>query len=138
MADPYVVTDYWVDGYTTNDTGEGEGEGLPDSYPAIPQREGTKFTLRTGILMRRASNGATRLRALQSMVKRDILIDHGACTEAEYLQLMAFYAQYQLQSFSFTAWEDDVTRTCVFAPVPFDVDPQNGGIYRIKVGLIEV
>lgn len=135
MADPYVYVDYWEDGYTVLDTGTG---AVPDDYPAIPQREGCKLTPRTGILLRRASNGTSRLRALQSAAKYDILVDHGTCTAAEYASLISFYAQYRMLSFTFTSWEDNVTRTCVFAPDPYEIAPLVGGLFKIKTALIEI
>jgi hypothetical protein len=103
-----------------------------------PQCEGTKLVPRTGIMERVASNGKVRLRAKQSANKYDPIINHGVVTATQLSAFKAFYLTNRTATFTFTANEDGVQRTCVFSPEPFDVDPMPGQQYKLVVRMREV
>lgn len=92
-----------------------------------PQCEGTKLVPRTGIIERIATNGAVRVRALQSADKLDPVVDHGTVTLTQLNAFKTFYSTNRTTPFYFTAIEDGVQRTCLFrADRPYDVTPQPG------------
>lgn len=102
------------------------------------QAAGTRLVPRSGIIERMASNGAVRLRALQSATKYDPVIEYAAITQVQRDALLTFYTANRSLSFTFTAIEDGVTRTCVFAPTPFTITTLGASFYRATVYLREV
>lgn len=104
-----------------------------------PQWQGTRLVPRAGVLERIATNGAVRLRALYSAVKYDPVIVHGFMTAAQRTALLNFYAANRTATFTFTATEDGVTRTCVFAANPFTIEPMpdNASLFQATVNLRE-
>ena len=109
------------------------------SYPSLGQWEGTKLVPRSGRIVRKASNGAVRVRLLQSATKYDPTVVHGLLSAADRSTLLAFYAANMATSFIFTATEDGSTRTCVFADPPFLIEPLPGtsSSYKATVYLLE-
>ena len=100
---------------------------MPNTYPSLPQCEGTKLVPRTGGIERIATNGAIRMRFLQSADKNDPVIDHGVVTLSQLATFKAFYAANRTVTFYYTAIEDGVQRTCMFKPGgPYDITPAPG------------
>jgi hypothetical protein len=110
------------------------------SYPSFPQWDGTRLVPRSGRIVRKASNGAVRIRELQSADKLDPTVVHGLLSSADRTTLLAFYAANRATSFTFTAAEDGSTRTCVFADPPYQIDPLPGtsSSFKATVYLLEV
>jgi hypothetical protein len=86
---------------------------------------------------RTASNGAGRPRALQSATKYDPVINITFMTQTQRNALVAFYTANRAATFTFTADEDGVQRTCYFAPVPYSIEPLGGKLYKGVVYLKE-
>jgi len=105
---------------------------------AMPQWVGTVLVPRTGMLQRIASNGTVRLRAMQSVIKRDPTVFHGVLTLAQRNALVDFHVHTWNASFFFTATEDSVQRTVCWAPKPYDIKPNAQGNYEATCYLVEI
>ena len=109
-----------------------------DTYPTLPQVDGTALVPRTGVMERIATNGAVRSRAYQSADKNDAQIDHGLLTSAQLATFKSFYAAHRAVEFFWTAAEDGVQRVCTFVGgSPYSVTP-SGGLFQLRVNLREV
>lgn len=101
------------------------------------QCAGTELVPRTGRLRRTASNGATRIRLLQSTTKLDPRVEHKLCTPTQRNAFVAFYEANKATSFTFVADEDGVSRTCIFGDPPYKIDTAKGTKFNITAYLIE-
>lgn len=110
------------------------------TYPSLDQWDGTKLVPRAGVIERMATNGTVRLRALQSGPKYDPTVVHGLLSATDRTTLLNFYTANRTTSFTFTATEDGVARTCVFAANPYQIEPVPGmsNTYKATVFLREV
>jgi len=111
---------------------------MPNTYPSLPQWIGTRLQQRTGIIERIASNGAVRLRALQSANKSDPVVVHGLLNATQLSTFKTFYTNNRAIPFYFTSVEDGIQRTCVFAAQGYEVSTNEGGFYSIVVYMREV
>ena len=101
--------------------------GLALNYPNLPQWDGTKLVVRSGMMERIATNGQVRMRALQSKAKLDPTVVHGFLSQAQRQELIDFYNKFRTVSFTFTAQEDGVPRLCYFAGAnPYQIEPIAG------------
>lgn len=88
------------------------------------QWQGTELNPRTGVVERTATNGSVRMRSLQSVVKYDPVCVHGMLTKTDVDNFKAFYAANRLVPFLYTANEDGIQRTVMFAgATPFKCVP---------------
>jgi hypothetical protein len=111
-----------------------------DTYPAFEQAEGTEATFRSGIMIRTATNGATRARALTSVLHADPSLVHLALTDAELATLYAFHEAHRGIAFDVDYWPESRTVTCLFADPPFEVKAFKvaGGLrFRVDVKLVQ-
>lgn len=100
---------------------------------------GSKVTPRTGVVERVATNGTVRVRSLQSGVKYDYTVVHGSLSKANVDAFKTFYATNRLLSFFFTALEDNVQRTVMFAANPYEVTPKDDNVnWELRVNLREI
>jgi hypothetical protein len=111
---------------------------MANAYPALPQWVGTLYNPRFGIQERIATNGAVRLRVLQSAAKYDITLYHGMLTQTQRDTLVTFYNANRLLTITVTPVEDGVLRTCVFAAQGYKIEPLDSGLYRATVYLRQV
>jgi hypothetical protein len=111
-----------------------------DTYPEFEQAEGTTRRLRSGIMIRTATNGASRARALASVTHGDPTLVHLALTPTELSELEAFHEAHRGIAFDLDFWPESVTIACMFQDPPYDVKAfvVPGGLrYRVQVNLIQ-
>jgi len=109
-----------------------------NTFPTLDQWVGTKYTPRFGMQERLASNGAVRLRALQSAPKFDITVVFSLVTQANHDLITAFYTANRTAPFLFTATEDGVQRIVVFAANAYNIEPLDSSLYKITMYLREI
>jgi hypothetical protein len=110
---------------------------MPNTYPALPQFVGTKYSPRFNMQERISRNGSVRLRKLASP-KYDIVVVHDLLTQANRNTLVTFYNANSTLPILFTAVEDGVQRTMLFAGQGYDIEPRDSGLYKATVYLREV
>jgi len=108
-----------------------------NTYPSLPQFVGTKFVPRFNMQERIARNGGVRLRKLASP-KYDLVVVHDLLTQTQRNTLVTFYNANANLAINFTAVEDGVVRTMVFAGQGYDIEPRDSGLYKATVYLREV
>lgn len=94
---------------------------------------GTKLTPRTGMIERVATNGAVRMRSTQAAPKYDMTLMHGFLSASQVAGLRTFYARNWLKPVLVTCVDDNVQRTMLFAPNPFDVVPNVDNLWAVTV-----
>lgn len=112
------------------------------TYPSLPQAQGTKLVERTGMLLRTATNGKSRPRALTSGPLYDPVLIHPLITQAELDTLKAFRLANRGSEFDVLYQPENQTIACYFSDKPLGVDPVpiGGGValFNVTVTLIQV
>lgn len=111
-----------------------------DTYPDFQQAEGTTRRYRSGIMVRTATNGTSRARALTSGNRGDPTLVHLALTYIELGTLFVFHENHRGIAFELDFVPEEITVACLFADPPFEVKPflVAGGLrYAVTVNLIQ-
>jgi len=111
---------------------------MSNIYPAFPQWVGTKFTPRFGIQERIATNGAVRLRSLQTSPKFDITLLHGILDQDDRDTLVQFYQDNRTSTVLVNVAEDGSQRTMVFAGAGYQIEGLDSGLYKATVFFREI
>lgn len=107
------------------------------AYPNIAQDLDSTETVLDDVQVDRATNGAPRVRALYTALKREFSVVHRWATGAEKASVEAFYAANRLVSFTFVWKGDGATYTCCFAGAP-NYKPLRGGTWEIVVRMVQL
>lgn len=107
------------------------------NYPSFRQLEDSEENILSGLVMRRASNGAARGRSMYSGKKRSFVIKH-ILTAAEKSTLETFYDTNIALTFTFVWTGDSVSRTCLFTQDAPKFIPLSGYLWRAEVPMEEV
>lgn len=105
------------------------------SYPSFEQAEGSVRQPRSGILVRTATNGQSRGRALTSATREDPVLVHTNLTQAELDQLRTFHENNRGAEFDVFFVAEGVTINALFKDPPWQSTPYlvAGGAKRFKV-----
>lgn len=109
------------------------------TYPTFSQKEGGARQPRGGVLLRTASNGQTRPRALTSGIREDPVVVH-SLTAAEMAELRTFYTNNRASEFEIYLKSEGVTINAFFRDPPWQqsvVMTSQGKRYRVTVNLIQ-
>ncbi|MEG1971120.1 MAG: hypothetical protein RR101_13500 [Burkholderiaceae bacterium] len=105
------------------------------AYPSLPTVLGSDPVIESGITVRRATNGALKLRADQPVDKASFGLTH-RLTPAEWTTLQAFYAANKWLNVDYTYPGSNAAYTVRFAGAP---QPRYlGGAVEVRVTLLEV
>lgn len=110
------------------------------TYPTFRQYEGSDRTPRGGIMVRTATSGKSRARALSSAIRRDPVLVHNALTQAEMDELVAFHEANRGEVFDVGIVADGSTMSCLFRDPPWSEHPYQTGEgrrYRVQVNLVQ-
>ena len=113
---------------------------MPTFPNTFPQVESTKPSIRGGVMVRTATNGASRPRVLSSGKRKDWVLVLWPMTQDQLDALEDFYDANRGTAFDVELWADDSTLACYFRDPPYDYTPvtMGGGTryYRVQVNLI--
>ena len=88
------------------------------AYPAIPFALGIEPTIRDGVVVDRAMNGAGRGRNLFDAIKYALPLKHNAVSTANKDALVTFYNANRATGVVVTVtWVDGVTRNCILTGI---------------------
>lgn len=94
-----------------------------NTYPSLPQCDGTKLVPRSGVHVRIASNGTARARALSTAMRFDPIVTHKGIALADLQNLLAFEEANRGIAFTLNYVPEGASLTCLFADKAFDYAP---------------
>lgn len=112
------------------------------TYPSLPQAEGTKLVPRSGIMVRTATNGASRARALSSAQRYDAQLFHRLLSLADLQSIQTFHEANRGAAFDVYYTPEARTISCFFAAEkPYDAQPVQASagviLFDVTVNLVQ-